>query len=193
MVKRLGVAFLTVAVMVLTAGVCLAGIPLPPLCTIEASGDGGCTPGAVVCPAGDGDVVTVDIILIDQYGMPVATQSVEIWPDPAATGFTFCSGEQTKTTTTNLDGEATVTFPRFGGCGDLGFYAECLLVQIGPSAPIYVASPDKTGDRLVTLGDFINFASVYLTADPCCDYDCDGTVNLGDFIVFASHYLHGCP
>ena len=169
MVKHFGVAFVTVAVGVLASGVCLAGIPLPSLCTIEASGDGACSPGAAVCPYGDGDVITVDITLIDQYGMPVANQPVDIWADLDATEFRYCPLENLKTTVTNLDGEATVTFSLFGGCGDLSFYAECLYVVIGPSDPIYIASYDNDGNVQVDINDFITFAGAYLTADQCCE------------------------
>ncbi|MFH1313925.1 MAG: Ig-like domain-containing protein [Candidatus Eisenbacteria bacterium] len=192
MTKRFGVVFVTVAVTVLTSGVCLAGIPLPPLCTIEASGNGDCSPGATVCPEGDGDVITVFIELIDQYGMPVGDQPVDIWADLDATGFRYCPLEDLKTTVTNIDGQATVTFARFGGCGDLSFYAECLYVPIGPSDLIYVASYDNDGNLQVDLNDFIGFAGAYLTANPCCDYDCSGLVDLSDFIQFAGHYLHAC-
>jgi hypothetical protein len=181
-----------VAVVGLAIGLCLAGIPAPPLCTIEASGSGGCAPNAIVCPQGDSDLVTVSITLIDQYGMPVAGQTVEVWPDPDATGFCFCSGEDLKTTTTDIDGECDVTLQHFGGCGDLGFYAECLYVQIGPSDPIHVASYDINGDCAVSLLDFIVFAGAYHTEDTCSDYDCDGTVGLTDFITFAGHYAHAC-
>ena len=193
MPKWYGIGFLMVAVVVLITGVCLAGIPLPPLCSIEASGSGQCAPNVAVCPFGDFDLLEVVCTLIDQYGMPVAGQTVEVWPDPAATGFCFCPGEDIKTTTTNIDGECEVTFQYFGGCGDLSFYAECLYVQIGPSDAIYVASYDYNGDCQVNLSDFINFAGAYLTNTPCCDYDCSGWVDLSDFINFAAHYLHACP
>jgi hypothetical protein len=192
MMKPFGIAVVAFAVLVLTAGVCFAGIPLPPLCTIEASGDGDCAPGAAVCPQCDGDVITVFIELIDQYGMPVVEQPVDIWADYDAPGFRYCALEQLKTTVTDLNGQATVTFGCFGGCGDLSFYAECLYVIIGPSDPIHVASYDIYADQRVDISDFIDFATAYLTSDPCCDYDCDGIVGLSDFISFAGHYLHDC-
>ena len=192
MVKRLGNVFVVVAVVVLASGVCLAGIPAPPLCTIESSGNGACSPGATVCPDGDHDVITVSITLIDQYGMPVASQPLDVWADLAATGFRYCPLENLKTTTTNLDGEATVTFQRFGGCGDLSFYADCMSVIIGPSEPIYIASYDNDANVQVDLNDFITFAEAYCTANPCCDYDCSGLVDLSDFIDFAHHYQHAC-
>ena len=192
MTTQYRIATVVFATAVLTACVCLAGIPVPPLCTIEASGNGYCGPGAVVCPAGDQDAVTVFVKLIDEYGMPVASQPVDIWADLDAPGFSYCPSENLKTAVTDLDGEATVTFERFGGCGDLSFYAECLYVTIGPTDPIYISSFDNLADLQVNLHDFIMFAGAYGTSDPCCDYDCDGNVGLNDFIRFAGHYAHEC-
>jgi hypothetical protein len=185
---------MTVSVVVigLVSAACVAGIPVPPLCTIEASGSGNCSPGAAVCPEGDLDVVTVTAVFIDEYGMPVANQPVDIWVDLEATEFRYCPLENLKTTVTNLDGEATATFGRFGGCGDLSFYAECLYVTIGPSDPVYIASVDHDGDLLVDINDFIDFAGAYLTTDPSCDYNCSGVVDLSDFMEFAEHYQHSC-
>jgi hypothetical protein len=86
----------------------------------------------------------------------------------------------------------TVHFSKMGGCGNLQWYAEVQSIVLDPSPAISIASSDNDGNCQVNLLDFVGFASSYLTADACNDYNCDGQVGLGDFISFASHYQHDC-
>ena len=65
-------------------------------------------------------------------------------------------------------------------------------MTIGPSDPITIIGYDRNGDLQVDIMDFVGFAGAYLSADPSCDYDCDGMVGLTDFIEFANHYQHTC-
>jgi hypothetical protein len=182
-----GIAFLALA------GGALAGIPCASTSSVTATGNGICTPDAAVCPQGDFDVVNVDVNVQDCYGTPLAAKTVTVYPDPMATSFCWCPGEDSQQSTTDLNGNASVSFAAFGGCGNLGFYADVDGVTLGPSTVVYIASPDNNGDCVVNLTDFIGFAGVYFTADRCSDYNCDGTVNLTDFITFAGHYFHACP
>lgn len=170
-----------------------AGVPCPDLCTVEATGTGGVAPDAVVCPRGDADSVVVTVTALDCFGEPVPGMLVTVYPDPEATGFCFCPGEETKEDTTNLVGMITVVFKRFGGCGELGWHAEGRGVVLLPANSIYINSPDCfDNDCEVSLSDFIRFATSYQGTEPCCDYNRDGNVNLTDFIRFAEHYSHIC-
>jgi hypothetical protein len=170
-----------------------AGVPCPDLSTVEAVGDGDATPEAAVCPAGDYDGVVVTVTAIDCFGEPVPGMEVTVYPDPEATGFCFCPGEETKSDSTDSAGMMTVVFDRFGGCGYLQWHAEARGVIMFPSDPIFVNSPEGYGnDCEINLMDFVYFATHYLGTEPCCDYNRDGFVNLADFIHFAEHYSHTC-
>jgi hypothetical protein len=174
-------------------GIAQAGVPCPDVSTVVAEGDGGTTPDAVVCPAGDFDGVVVTVTAIDCFDMPVPDMPVTVYPDPDAVGFCFCPGEDAREDTTDAAGVVTVVFARFGGCGELSWHADGRGVIIGPSQPILISSPDNFhNDCDVNLSDFVWFAGHYQGADPCCDYNGSGTVNLTDFIAFASHYTHSC-
>jgi hypothetical protein len=170
-----------------------AGVPCPDLCTVAVTSTGEHPPEAVVCPAGHSDHVIVIVTAIDCYGVPVESLDVAVYPDPEATGFCFCPGQDTLTVITGSDGVGTVEFGSFGGCGDLRWYAEARYVIMGPSPYVYINSPDcSNNDCEVGLTDFIRFATSYLSSDPCCDYNRDGGVGLTDFIYFAGHYTHAC-
>jgi hypothetical protein len=169
------------------------GIPDPANCSVSASGSGVCAPGAVVCPSGDQDIVTVEVIVRDSYYEPLSDMVVDVYRDPAIFGFCFCPGEETKQGVTDLNGMMTVEFSEFGGCGDMKWFAEWTGVELGSSPEIFILTYDTNADCQVDLSDFINFAIYYQTMAVCPDYDCDGLVALSDFISFAGHYLHVCP
>jgi hypothetical protein len=171
----------------------MAGVPCAGTSTVVATGNSDCAPGAAICPQGDYDIVTVTVTVKDCYGTPLSGKAVTCYPDPAATGFCWCTGEESKSGTTDGSGVMTATFQYFGGCGDLSWYADSESIVLGPSATIYIASPDNNGDCTVNLTDFVNFAGHYFTTEPCSDFNCDGTVNLTDFVSFAGHYFHACP
>jgi hypothetical protein len=181
------------AVAMLMSAVAAAGVPCAGTSTVDANGSGACAPGAAVCPAGDYDRVIVDVVVRDCYGTPLAGQQVRVYPDPDAVHLCFCLGEVPQVGVTGPNGEMTVIFRHFGGCGNLHFEAETGGVILGPSNLIYIASYDNNGDCQVNLTDLIFFAGAYSTNDPCHDYDCSGIVGLTDFIFFAGHYLHMCP
>jgi hypothetical protein len=191
-------AFLRVPAMafpllMLAAAVVQGGIPCPDLCTVEAVGDGDVAPEAAVCPQGDFDGVIVTVTAIDCLGEPVPGMEVTVYPDPDITGFCFCPGEETKVDSTDLAGIMTVVFERFAGCGELRWYAEGRGVIMPASDPIFINSADfSNGDCQVNLSDFVYFAGRYQGADPCCDFNRDGSVSLTDFIGFAAHYGDAC-
>jgi hypothetical protein len=178
-------------------GAASAGIPNASTSTVVAVAQGAsaCVPtSAVVCPASDMDWIEVTVTVRNIYGDPLPGKTVTCAADPAAIGpFCYCPGENPQVDVTDINGEVVFIYHDFGGCGNLQWYADCEGVGLGPSNTIYIASPDNTGDCVVNLVDFGNFALVYLTADACSDYNCDGSVNLVDFGTFALHYLHACP
>jgi hypothetical protein len=185
----------------LISGVALAGVPCAGTTTVVATGSSTCAPGAAICPNGDYDFVTVTVTVKDCYGTPLAGQTVTVNATPAGTPFCYCADgepapddfEDSKIVgPTNASGVTTAVFRKFGGCGDMEFYATIGTVIAGPSASIAIASPDNTGDCQVNLVDFGNFALDFNGTNPCSDYNCDGAVNLVDFGNFALHFNHNC-
>lgn len=192
MVPRLlvGLAMAVLLTMILSS--VYADVPCPDVSIIEATGDGDVAPNAVVCPRGGYDTVIVTVTVLNCFGVPIPGMEVTVYPDPDATGFCFCPGEETKQDTSDVNGMLTVEFSRFGGCGSLRWCAEAQGVNIFPSIPIEIASPDIDGSCEIDLFDFVRFATKYSGQDPCCDYNFDGGVNLTDFISFSEHYSHTC-
>jgi hypothetical protein len=186
----------------LISGVALAGVPCAGTTTVSAVGLGSCAPGAAMCPNGDYDQVAVTVTVKDCYGTPLAGQMVTVNANPAGLPFCYCldgepapndySDSKVATVPTNASGVVVVNFDKVGGCGNMDFYATIGTVVAGPSVSIYIANPDNTGDCIVNLIDFGNFALAYNGTDPCMDYNCDGFVNLIDFGQFALHYNHTC-
>jgi hypothetical protein len=185
----------------LISSVALAGVPCAGTTTVTAVGDGSCTPGAALCPNGDYDQIDVTVTVKDCYGTPLAGQTVTVNANPAGAPFCYCPDgeaapnelEDSKVVgPTNASGVIVATFEKIGGCGNMEFYATIGTVIAGPSASIYIASPDNTGDCVVNLIDFGNFALAFNGTDPCMDYNCDGAVNLIDFGQFALHFNHSC-
>ena len=193
MYKKVLTACAGFVVLLLVSGMAFAGVPCAGTTTVAASGGGVCAPGAVVCPAGDADVVTVTVTVRDCYGTPLAGQYVDVSPAGVPPGV-FCFCDSVKTVgPTSVAGVITAQYADFGGCGDLQFYATIGTVIAGPSAAITIGSPDGDGNCIVNLPDFGLFANNYFTAETCSDYNCDGLVDLPDFGYFANHYFHTCP
>ena len=185
-----------VILLILSATSTGASVPEPDLPIVEVEAPGmPCPDVALACPGGCADgAPLVTVTVIDMYGMPIPYAEVEcaaIWSEPYV--FCFCPGESVHVDSTGQDGVVRFVFNEFGGCGELAFRAECRGVVLYPAPTIYVCSPDCNGDCRVSLHDFAIFATYYLEAYACCDYDCDGLVTLTDFGTFASHYLHECP
>lgn len=177
----------------LISGVALAGVPCAGTTTVVATGNSSCAPGAAICPNGDYDQVDVTVTVKDCYGTPLAGQMVTVNAAPAGSPFCYCTGEASQLVgPTDASGVVAATFEKFGGCGDMEFYATIGTVTAGPSVSILIASPDNTGDCSVNLVDFGNFALDFNGTDPCSDYNCDGAVNLIDFGNFALHFNHNC-
>jgi hypothetical protein len=179
-----------------SAALTAASIPEPSLSTVEVEAPGMPCPGvALACPGGCGEGAPLVIVtLIDMYAMPIPNAEVvctATWSEPYV--FCFCPGEVTKVDSTDQNGVIEFVFDDFGGCGELAFQATGRGVLLYPSPTINVCSPDCNGDCRVSLHDFAVFATRYLEAYACCDYDCDGSVTLADFGTFASHYMHECP
>jgi len=191
MLKKLLVACLGTAV-VLAAGVAFAGVPCAGTseCNVSTNATLCTSTEGAFCPAGDGDMVTVDVVIRDCYGNTLSGRDVTITPPGG--NFFFCGGSQV--VTTDALGEASATFDEFGGCG----FAQFSLTSEGVTVQgnlIYSASfdNDEPANGAVSATDFARFASHYLTTNPCSDYDCSGGVTASDFARFASHYLHQCP
>jgi hypothetical protein len=179
------------------AGVATAGIPNATTSTVEREGQGSpgtCDPDiAIVCPASDISAIQVTVTVRNIYGDPLPGKIVDCWAEEVAGVFCWCPAESLQTDTSDINGQCFFYFSDFGGCGTIQFGAQSEGVNFVPSPTIEVRSPDINGDCQVSLLDFIAFAALYGTIDPCGDYDCDGAVGLNDFIVFASHYGHICP
>jgi hypothetical protein len=195
--------------MTLLSSIAIAGLPCEGTSTVMAVGSGACAPvpGAAICPNGDLDVITVTVTVLDCYGTPLSGKNVVIW---AYSEETFCwcpDGEPTPyqledtklVGPTNAAGVVAAQFKKFGGCGNIKFYATVDYdtpdeVVLGPSVWMRIASPDNNSDCLVNLADFGNFALMYPPNpyDECGDFNCDGAVNLADFGTFALHYTHHC-
>lgn len=191
--KRMFALCVSLLVLISLSSAAGAGVPDPPTSTVEASGDGICSPDAAMCVGGDFDHVTVSIVLRDAFEEPLEGYMVVVSP-VQITGATYlCAGEESKTVgPTAGDGTAAAHFTSLGGCGTIHFSATVNTVEIGPSNVITVISPDLDCNGQVTIVDFGRFAFCYLTSDQCCDFDCNGNVDLVDFGRFALHYLHGC-
>ena len=182
--------------LIVSAALVGASVPEPNLSTVEVAAPGMPCPGvALACPGGCGEAAPlVTVTLIDMYAMPIPNAEVvctATWSEPYV--FCFCQGEVAQVDSTDQNGVVEFVFDDFGGCGELAFQAEGRGVMLYPSPTIYVCSPDCNGDCMVSIHDFAVFATHYLGAYACCDYDCDGSVTLADFGVFASHYMHDCP
>jgi len=191
MYKKVLTACAGFVVLLLISGMAFAGVPCAGTTTVEAAGNGVCTPGAAVCPHGDMDQVTVTVTVRDCYGTALAGENVTVTPSGVTGSFCFCDSTKNIGPTDAL-GQATATYIKFGGCGQLSFYAAIGAVVAGPSTPITIGSPDNDGNCVVNLIDFGNFAGMFLTSNSCSDYDCNGSVNLVDFGTFAGHFLHSC-
>jgi hypothetical protein len=173
-----------------------AGVPSSTTSTVTAVGDlsPACNPnGVAVCPLGDFGLVRITVTVRNVYGDPLAGKVVNCNAVPITGAFCFCPLVDPQSGVTDLNGDVVFQYIRFGGCGSLQWSADCEGVIFNPSNTINVASPDNDANCAVGLPDFGYFASVYLTADACSDYNCDGIVNLQDFGIFSSHYLHACP
>jgi hypothetical protein len=191
MYKKVLTACAGLVVLLLVSGMAFAGVPCASTTTVTATGNGVCAPGAAVCPGGDLDQVIVTVVVRDCYGAVVPGQTVDVSPAGVTGQFCFCDTVKTVGPTDGT-GTITATYTRFGGCGDLSFYATMGTVVAGPSPAITIGSTDNNGDCTVNLVDFGNFAGAFLTSESCHDYNCDGTVNLVDFGNFAGHFLHSC-
>jgi hypothetical protein len=191
MYKKVLTACAGLVVLLLVSGMAFAGVPCASTTTVSASGNGVCAPGAAVCPGGDLDGVVVTVTVRDCYGAVVPGQWVDFSPAGVTGQFCFCDSVKTAGPT-DVNGQTSATYTRFGGCGDLSFYATMGTVVAGPSPAITIGSTDNNGDCTVNLVDFGNFAGAFLSDESCHDYNCDGTVNLVDFGNFAGHFLHSC-
>ena len=143
MIRYLVLLVCAIALPTATADTAQAGVPCPDFCTFEVTASGELAPNAVVCPAGGYDQVMVTITVVDCYGVPMESLEVAIYPDPLATGFCFCPGEDTVMVTTDINGTAAAEFGRFGGCGDLRWYGEARYVIMGPSPSIFITSTSR--------------------------------------------------
>jgi hypothetical protein len=194
----------------LISGVALAGVPCAGTTTVSATGNGDCAPDAAVAPDGDQtnpvkvfDDVIVTVTVKDCYGTPLAGQMVTVNAASAGGNFYYCpdgdslgGAEDTKLVgPTDALGVITATFRKFGGFGNIEFYATIGTVIAGPSASIFIASVDNntTPDGKCDLVDFGNFAQDFQpNYNQRSDYDCDSDVDLVDFGNFAVHFNQGC-
>jgi len=189
MLKKLLIPCLGIVALAVLSGTALAGVPCSSTSTVVITeNDLACTNGAVICPGGDFDTLTVEVTVLDCYGTALSGKSVTI--SPAGAGFVFNVADSARVLVTNALGKVSRKYWRFGGCGDLAFLAVSDGVILGPSATVSIANLDPAGSTLVVDAvDFSVFGQYYLKVFPCQDFNCDGIVDAIDFSAFGQHYL----
>jgi len=190
MLKKLLIPCIGIVAFLALSGVVLAGVPCSgtSVWTVTTTSAACSFAGGGFCPAGDMDIVTVAVRVKDCYGNILTGETVQFQPDTP--GLTFAAAESSQTDVTDINGDASVTYQFFGGCGNLKFIGISMGVTLGPTTPIYVASVDNNGSGAVDAVDFSTFAAAYGGTDPCHDYNCSGQVDGVDFSIFAAHYGH---
>lgn len=162
------------------------------------------------CPAGDtGSFISqgwwIWVCVLESDGTPVPNvPPQDLWfldCDPLA-DLNLCgaSASANADSLTNAAGMTTFTNGSMaaGGCADgLALVIQGFTVQDSLTActsdfccPIYVRSPDISGDLLVDLVDLSVFGLSFPPNpyDKCCDFNLDALVDLVDLAVFAFHF-----
>jgi hypothetical protein len=179
-------------------------------CSSTASSAGGCY---MVCPAGDGDVLstigaTISIVVNDNSGSPIpGIPAADIWLVGCGDALILCGGGGAinADSATNSSGATTISGAlAAGGCDSVGVMVvvQGAVIQDVDDLcndlclAIVAPSPDITGDLLVDLVDLSEFAKSYQSPPHqylyCKDYDCKDGIDLVDFSLFAQHYLDDC-
>jgi len=167
--------------------IALAGVPCTGTSTIVATENNpSCPAGGAFCPAGDLNTITVTVTVLDCYGTALSGKSVTL--SPVGAGLKFQAADSAKAVMTNLSGQASTTYSKIGGCGNLTFTGLCQGVTLGPSNSLYCANPDNNGSGTVDGIDLGTFATHYGKNQPCSDYNCSGLVDGVDLGTFATHY-----
>lgn len=163
-----------------------------------------------VCPQGDtGSFLDQGwwlwICVLDINGAPVPNvPATDFWLidcDPIGDAF-LCNGSASSAadSLTNAAGMTTMSNGTVaaGGCADgmalvvQGFVIEDSLTNCTTEfcCPIFLRSPDLSGDLIVNLVDLSIFAAAFPPQpfDTCADFNIDGLVNLVDLSNFAFHF-----
>lgn len=195
------------AALLLVASVAFGGVIDP--CASTAESTGGCL---MVCPAGDGDLmsdvggeISITVIGTDTFpieGIP-GTDFYVIDCDPV-NDMVLCGGSASSGATGATDATGWTEMigdVAAGGCADgLAVVVQGWVIEDFPACdaatclPFEVRSPDMNGDLVVDLQDFGDFGLAYPPNAPndCADFDCSGAINLQDFGIFGLHYKHSC-
>ena len=161
-------------------------------------------------PGGDGESLIdqgfwLNIRVYDAFFDPVqGIPAFDFWLidcDPNRDLY-LCAGSNSASadhaTSANGVTKMSLTSPAIGGCADgVALVVQGMIVMDSLSgyatikcAPIYVRSPDISGDGRVDLVDLAALAEAYtpLPYDDCSDLDINGVVNLQDLALFAFYY-----
>jgi hypothetical protein len=195
MLKKLLIPVFGIVALAVLSGIALAGVPCAGTSTVVVTENSVvCTGAAALCPAGDMDTLKVTVTVMDCYGTALSGKSVTI--TPVSTGFKFRAADSSKVVVTDALGGASTGYRYMGGCGNLQFQAVVDGVTLGPSASIYIASPDNTypANGIVNAIDLATFGQNYGSSSwPCGDFNCSGVVNAIDLATFGAHYGHALP
>jgi len=169
--------------------IALAGVPCTGTSTVVATENSApCAAGGAFCPAGDFNTVTVTVTVLDCYGTALSGKSVTVSLAGAA-NLKFQAADSSKALTTNISGQATATYNKIGGCGNLAFSAVCQGVTFTTSNTLYCSNVDNNGSGACDGTDLSIFASHYGRTDrPCSDFNCSASVDGTDLSIFASHF-----
>jgi hypothetical protein len=178
-------------------------------CSSEAAFCGSGERCFMVCPQGDGDLLSdkgneICVTIRNSDGDPIENiLATDFWL-VGCTDLVLCGGSGSSNADAATAADGTTQFSgamAAGGCDNDGLMVVCQGVVIGcpPTCLVMeIHSPDISGDLLVDLVDFGLFGIAFATAlgDPgyeiCFDFDCDGDIDLVDFAIFAQHWQHLC-
>jgi hypothetical protein len=184
-----------------------AGIPDLTLSTATTSA--GASVSLLICPLGDGDLLTsarlygggttdatVTLTLLDGNTDPIPGYlATDLWLD--ANGIVLCTDGSDADADTDVNGITTWTGAlAAGGCSDDGSTNVWVNGSSLLQAPLSILmnSPDMNGDLIVNLTDVVLFAGFYNGAYAyCADFYWDGILNLSDIVLLAQHIGHTCP
>jgi Bacterial Ig-like domain (group 1) len=165
-----------------------ASVPFAANCTVQWFG--GPTSTVVrLCPKGDWDAL--DVTVMDQFGLPIAGQTVTATLDNGAelcaspiSGITNASGYVRLTVKSGTLSTATTRIVS-------GYTVSCMGYTIGGGS-VDIMSSDYNCSPKVDALDFSFFAQDYLKVPvrPRSDFNNDAAVDALDYSIWSLHYTH---
>lgn len=187
-----------IATLLLVAGALLAALVPTSLAAVPSAANSTVPACVVLCPMGD---IPFTVIVRDLANNPISGASVVLdfsrCPDsvficPQKPSDPYLVNAGARTIRMFTDALGSVTFPaRVGGVGP----ASCAAVFANGTLLGFrsFASPDQSGDGVVSGADLAVFTAKLGTSDETADFDCSGgSVNAADQAIFDHHFLHSC-